>query len=157
MRVALCRRHRPGERFVIGSLGPGSCRAADGFNWNRRGLTPPTSQAHESLLGSAPGEWRIELIDGVEVGVTAHGYKEDNGTYIFSLLLGNSPAVELTVARFDSAWVCSPILTPLERVVLTNFGSTFGGLCVVASCGERWVHGKEVPCGVVRADTSSAA
>ena len=60
-------------------------------------------------------------------------------------------------SKGTSLWVCSPILAPLERVVLTNFGSTFGGLCVVASCGERWVRGKEVSCGVVRADTSSAA
>lgn len=55
----------------------------------------------DEILGSEPGNWVVELAQGAEAEVTAHGYRESEGKYTFTLLLGAVPATELVVARFD--------------------------------------------------------
>lgn len=51
------------------------------------------------------GSWELSLKDGTRLTVSAHGYSEEGGTYVFSMLMEGQPCFELDVARIPVAVV----------------------------------------------------
>jgi len=56
-------------------------------------------------LADEPGNWQVALYDGNILNVTAHGYSEESGSYIFSLLLKGQPCFEIDILRIPSGLV----------------------------------------------------
>jgi len=53
-------------------------------------------------LASEPGTWQVTLHDGSVLTVTAHGYSEERGTHVFSLLMEGQPCFEIDALRIPS-------------------------------------------------------
>ena len=53
-------------------------------------------------LANEPGTWQVTLLGGSTLNVTAHGYSEEQGSYIFSLLLKGQSCFEIDILRTPS-------------------------------------------------------
>lgn len=56
-------------------------------------------------LAFTPGRWTVELVSGGTAYVHADGYSEEDGEFVFSVLVEGSPNFEFHVARLPVAIV----------------------------------------------------
>jgi hypothetical protein len=60
------------------------------------------AQTRHLALASEPGIWQVTILDGSVLTVTAHGYSEEEATYVFSLLMEGQPCFEIDILRIPS-------------------------------------------------------
>ncbi len=53
-------------------------------------------------LASEPGKWQVTLLNDNVLTVTAHGYSEEGGIYVFSLLMEGQPCFEIDILRIPA-------------------------------------------------------
>ena len=68
------------------------------------GMVSSDSTGEATLTGPL-GEWQLGLVGGDRIWVAAHAFHEDQGDYIFSVLMRGAPNYEIEVARVPKAIV----------------------------------------------------
>jgi hypothetical protein len=63
------------------------------------------SETRHLELASEPGTWQVTLRDGSVLDVTAHGYSDEKGSFVFSLLMEGQPCFEVDILRIPSELV----------------------------------------------------
>jgi hypothetical protein len=58
-----------------------------------------------ATLTSPLGEWELTLVGGGRIRLSAHAYHEDQGDYVFAMLMVGTPHYEIDVARIPAAIV----------------------------------------------------
>ena len=53
-------------------------------------------------LASEPGRWVVTLAGGHDAQITASGYSENDGDYVFSMLIEGTPPLDVEVVRLPS-------------------------------------------------------
>jgi hypothetical protein len=56
-------------------------------------------------LMEEPGSWRLTLADDHVLDVTADSYFADGDSYVFSLMMGDHPVINLHILRIPKALV----------------------------------------------------